>query len=719
MTSPDHPAAPNPTSSRRAGRPAGSRTALARTPRKVHLGHFAFMRAVVQGIPIAESWNRYLAVEGDHRDIRTVNATIRWVREEFVVAARKASKYSTARLLALEIKQIPQTKTDLPDLYEWAAENGWDGFGEAQILAAYQETFAGQLDGSASDAATGQAGQGGPTSKAEQRSRLIDRQLHALRWLETLIAQKPQAGDACGAWFGLATEKHLAKAGLLTLAQLIEHINGIGHRWYRSIEAIGPVKAQRLQAWCAEHEATTGKAVGRHVAVRRSRLYGEEQAIVAPAATALRPLEKFLVPAELDGSQGRFRQPNQRCLMSARNDYEAILAWLQSKHPLSPEAEAKKRARRRGRAGSTGAAEAPLAWLDVLSHTQRACRKEAERFLLWAILERGKPLSSMTTEDCIAYRDFLAAPPPDWCGPRGRERWSPLWRPFEGALSASARRQAVTHLKNLYRFLTDQNYLMGNPWVGVAMPRTTGQRIATSRSFTNDQWAFVGEQLKSYDNSEKSQRLIFALSLLYTTGLRLSEAVNAKVADLRWVEYPAGEGRNTPTVGWELTVVGKGEKLREVIVPEFVVDTLKLYLTSRGLDPNLGDPVTQQACLLGSLSAPDNRAKRLVPQPELFGPGHGRGIADQTLYALLKAFFMECSYELAMTDAAGAERFGKASTHWLRHTHASHAIARGVPLEVAQVSLGHASLATTTIYVTTEKERRMRTMQNAWGRLCG
>lgn len=41
------------------------------------------------------------------------------------------------------------------------------------------------------------------------------------------------------------------------------------------------------------------------------------------------------------------------------------------------------------------------AWLTLheAAATQRAYRKEAERLILWAILERGKPLSSLTTEE--------------------------------------------------------------------------------------------------------------------------------------------------------------------------------------------------------------------------------------------------------------------------------------------------------------------------------
>ena len=38
-----------------------------------------------------------------------------------------------------------------------------------------------------------------------------------------------------------------------------------------------------------------------------------------------------------------------------------------------------------------------------------------------------------------------------------------------------------------------------------------------------------------------------------------------------------------------------------------------------------------------------------------------------------------------------------------------------MPIEIAQQNLGHASPATTTVYVTTEKRRRMRAVQTFWG----
>ena len=57
----------------------------------------------------------------------------------------------------------------------------------------------------------------------------------------------------------------------------------------------------------------------------------------------------------------------------------------------------------------------------------------------------------------------------------------------------------------------------------------------------------------------------------------------------------------------------------------------------------------------------------------------------------------------------------------MRHTYASHWIARGTPVEIAQQNLGHSSLQTTTVYVTTEQKRRMKAIQGGWqkGRVPG
>ncbi len=52
-----------------------------------------------------------------------------------------------------------------------------------------------------------------------------------------------------------------------------------------------------------------------------------------------------------------------------------------------------------------------------------------------------------------------------------------------------------------------------------------------------------------------------------------------------------------------------------------------------------------------------------------------------------------------------------ASVHTLRHTMATHHVARGTDLKTLQVTLGHASLATTAIYVSLSKRAQKKALQ--------
>jgi site-specific recombinase XerD len=683
--------------------PRSHTTVSAARQRKLHVGHFAFMRSVVQGLDPRESWERYFRVEGEATDQRTVRATVAWIRDEFAAAAKRQDRFGTARLVRIDATRIADPSLELPSLEAFAEAHGLEDERQADQVAAYETAF--------------EAEYGRATQRLRRRSRLIARQLEALRWLESLVAQSPKAGDSVAAWLNPTLASHLEAADIFTLAQLVERINGVGRRWYAGIKAMGEGKALRIVEWLQDlantHQDSIELQLGRHVAMPRSKLYAHElQAVVVPA-TDIRPLEKFIVPVELDGTRGLYRRPQAQCLLKATNDYQAILAWLRSKHGLTPEQRAHLKARRRQR--DTGI-EQGMDWLQALSNTQRAYRKEAERFLLWAITHKGKALSSMSNEECIEYRDFLADPQPRsrWCGDRGRERWSPLWRPFEGPLSASAQRHAVTILKNLYGFLVDQNYLMGNPWSAVSVPRTSGPKVNAGRSFSLAQWAFIEGRLKMLPATSANQRLTFGLHLLYATGLRLSELVAATVDDLQWVEYPADASDDQPMEGWLLRVIGKGQKEREVPLPADVVGELARYLESRGLDPDPEDIGNQGAFLLGKASDAAVRAPGLNTG-QLLDPREG--IAATTFYDQIKAFFAGCADVLrGQGDGKGAERFARASTHWTRHSHASHAIAGGMPIEIAQQNLGHASLATTTVYVTTEKRRRMKAVEAFWKR---
>jgi site-specific recombinase XerD len=265
-------------------------------------------------------------------------------------------------------------------------------------------------------------------------------------------------------------------------------------------------------------------------------------------------------------------------------------------------------------------------------------------------------------------------------------------------------------LKSFYTFLVDQCYLVGNPWNGVAVPKASRIAINRGRSFTQAQWHFIEGQAQFLPDCSASRRLRFVLHLYYATGLRLVEGVQATTDDLRWVSYPSPDGEAVE--GWELTVFGKGQKLRVVTVPQDVIAELSAYLVSRHLDPDPEHAVNRGAYLIGQVSDAAERApwSPLAQQPV----DPKAGIAVGTLYEQLKTFFTDCGEVLGATDAKGGERLRAASTHWLRHTHGTHAVAAGMPLDVLQQNMGHASLDTTTGYTTSEERRRMLASQQFW-----
>jgi hypothetical protein len=183
---------------------------------------------------------------------------------------------------------------------------------------------------------------------------------------------------------------------------------------------LGPAGARHIETFFAKHPALTERA---------------RALVTVNQAQELIPWERLVIPEDVDGSRGTFRAPRASCALDASNDYEAVNAWLS---------------------------------LHESAATQRAYRKEAERLILWAIVERRRALSSLTTEDAIAYRAFLRHPGPRarWVG-APQPRSSPAWRPFAGDLSARSAAYALSVLNARYRWLIEQRYVLANPFAGV------------------------------------------------------------------------------------------------------------------------------------------------------------------------------------------------------------------------------------------------------------
>lgn len=619
---------------------------------RLHRGHFAFLRGVIQGLSPKTLWERYLSDQGECTG-PVVHRMTGWIRNELAATAARGGNFGRAHLLRLDLS--PRAASALPALDTFVAMAGLQDFSEAEQLAAYAARY------------------GTALAQDQRRVRLLHRQLFAIHTLEAQAAQPVGLQDGCEAWFIDSLAARLALGGVTTLAELHARMSATP-TWWHDLPGIGVGKARAVERFVAAHAATLGALLGWPTGESDAGAAAAHPGASLAVASPLMPLERFVLPTALSGRTGRFRADAERCHLAAQDDREAVLAWLAAKGPALGDSRR-------------------------LTHTQLAYRKEAERFLLWITLERRCALSSATVEDCVAYRDFLLVPPRHWCGPRAIPRWQTGWRPLEGPLSPRSCAYALSVLGNLFGFLVHQGYLVGNPWRAVAPPRRLPRGPDIGRGLTAAQWACVREALGCLPAGLASQRLQVALSLLHDTGLRLAELLAATTDDLRWESWAGNEGARTE--GWWLSVSGKGGKLREVPVPPGWVDMLSDYLVARGYPKNVqrrsGVP------LLG--------ASRALGEATHIGKD---GVSASAFHRQLKRFLAQCAAQLAPTDPDGAGRLRRASAHWLRHTHVTHALDVGVPVEIVQQNVGHASLDTTTQYVRTEQARRHALMRRLW-----
>jgi site-specific recombinase XerD len=91
------------------------------------------------------------------------------------------------------------------------------------------------------------------------------------------------------------------------------------------------------------------------------------------------------------------------------------------------------------------------------------------------------------------------------------------------------------------------------------------------------------------------------------------------------------------------------------------------------------------------------------------------GITASRLRAIVKRFFAQVADLIEDQSPTTAEKLRRASPHWMRHTHATHAIARGAELTTVRDNLRHASLSTTSIYLHSEDTKRARQLTAAFG----
>jgi integrase/recombinase XerC len=154
------------------------------------------------------------------------------------------------------------------------------------------------------------------------------------------------------------------------------------------------------------------------------------------------------------------------------------------------------------------------------------------------------------------------------------------------------------------------------------------------------------------------------LALLYGSGLRISEALA-----LRRQDVPE------PGAGDVIMVTGKGNKQRMVPVLRPVTELIADYV---------------RLC-----------PYRLAPEHALFVGARGGPLSPRIV-------------QLVMARLRGALGLAETATpHALRHSFATHLLARGGDLRAIQELLGHASLSTTQIYTAVDSEHLLEVYRSA------
>lgn len=344
--------------------------------------------------------------------------------------------------------------------------------------------------------------------------------------------------------------------------------------------------------------------------------------------------------------------------------------------------------------------------------------KEVERFLLWLIHEKQKPISAVNRADWLSYSEFIKSPPTSWCSAKERKfhkdgiSLNHSWRPFEiryfyeplatkildvgeqskviTGLSENSQGLAKRIVESMYTFLVTSGHLNANPAMS---PRTRNRQSIIKKSFsertisdelvdfTIDTLFYAEKQAQSEREKFGFLRARYIIQLLVGTGLRLSEAANHTYGDIS-----IRDGK------WFLSIVGKGDKPRCIELFNDVVSVMKEFRIAIGCTseiPLFKDPM------------------KLIPSRNVNKAISGRRI----IQILRESFDFACKAKILAAETTDCERdkglllrdasyLEKASAHWLRHAHASYFLkSSGQNLKATMDRLGHADVSTTMIYI--------------------
>lgn len=733
---------------RRMGRPPGSRTRISHG--HISADEFSVLRAVAQGVDLTLAARQYLLWPGRAPELIALKKIYGELLQRVEAAAQSLPDDKTARRMVRDLLNLqtvvdaappgPETAQAAPTvaapaiavavappaepkgmtLEEFASQFDDDMYSESELIELYMEehgqvgaaavdhvpnlpvtevpvdTLPAQMDISEAKALPDSdvARESAAGMSAARRMELL---LDAIDWLGKELGKEPVREHLVEQWIRVSAKQRQAlnEAGVITLGNLVDWMSLRGEEWFSSLPGYGATRSAGLQRWLARWSIVPGQGLP---AVGVGKTAG---AVIRKdsGGYSLEPLTEATWPDALRGEYGKYRshQPNT---LEANNDLEAVKAWYQIIE-------------------------------EKAGPTQIAYRRAIERLSLWAVHERKLGLSSLSTPDLLEFRRFLMAPPPHWVqgAKDGRTKATGDWRPLRGPLNDKSLNVTFAAVGSMYKCWVDKNYITSNPAQGISGPKRKEATMDVMRSFSDESLEVIGNTFASIKDGPAKRRLAAILQLLNAAGLRRNEVATSTWGDFQ--EMRIG-GRDTKEVA--LKVIGKGKTERIIPINSATMQALVAHrddrreLVSKQKLPLFASVKDEDLPLIGVLDERwigmmDKRLQRrrdanltaVITSEEAeeggnsdaFSVNRNGALSASALYTLLKKFFGQCSATAGENPLDKNSVFHRASTHWLRHTFAHHALAASEKdLTVVQALLGHKSITTTAIYVKADLSQR-------------
>jgi site-specific recombinase XerD len=224
-------------------------------------------------------------------------------------------------------------------------------------------------------------------------------------------------------------------------------------------------------------------------------------------------------------------------------------------------------------------------------------------------------------------------------------------------LQGSTRNRKVHTIKTFFKWLVGQEFLITNPAALLIAPRAMKKE---PRYLSEEEYRRL---LRACSHHARDAAVI---EVFLQTGMRLSELAGLTLPDL---ELPKRITRDIESMG-SVRVHRKGGTIECIPLNYKACQALASYLKVRPKVEHDGLFVTKFK-------------SRMTARP----------------------------IEYMVSKYLSETGISHASVHTLRHTMATHHVARGTDLKTVQVTLGHASLATTSIYVSLSKRAQKKALQ--------